>query len=99
MPNTRGATNKPGRTGQKGVVGAALCPTCHRFVLLAGSWQGKETPSAGCAATQPPPVADLTAVSEEPPKGMALLVWLQILAGIPFSYPSPPPAWGIPGGG
>ncbi|XP_036097386.1 ephrin-A2 isoform X3 [Molossus molossus] len=71
----------PGEPGQKEVVGAALCPTCHRSVLLAGSWQGKETPSAGSAVARPPPVADLTALSEEPPKGMALLVWLQVPRG------------------
>lgn len=64
-----------GELGQMGVIEAALCPFCHRAVLLAGSCQGKEVPSPGSAAPWSPLLLTQQPRSEEPPKGMALRVW------------------------
>lgn len=58
-----------------GVIGAALCPFYHRTVLLAGSCQGKEVPSPGSATAWSPLLLIQQPRSEEPPKGMALIVW------------------------
>lgn len=67
-------TNR-GDLGPRGVIGAALGPFCHRAVLLAGSCQGKVVPGPGSATSWPLLSLTQQPRSEEPPKGMALVVW------------------------